>query len=103
QEYTVGGVYVCTDTNWQGICNHFTFAAGSCQNLPSPWRLNASSFGPDNCMQCQAYSGTNCQNPGGSSSTAPVWQFAYPGDSTGGLDSGNYWGNLIASFSCQDA
>ncbi|KIP07786.1 hypothetical protein PHLGIDRAFT_35298 [Phlebiopsis gigantea 11061_1 CR5-6] len=56
EQKRVGGVYACEDTHWSGSCDHAELVFGQCNNLPDRWDKEWSSFGPDQCTNCTAYS-----------------------------------------------
>ncbi|KAI0703421.1 hypothetical protein BC835DRAFT_1023757 [Cytidiella melzeri] len=98
---TVGGVYICTDINWGGTCGYAVQAINQCIVLGSDWNKQISSFGPDECTICYAYSSNDCV-PSATQTAGSEWTFTYPGDDTGGLYSGGVpWNDQISSFICE--
>ncbi|KAI0747213.1 hypothetical protein C8Q80DRAFT_1180084 [Daedaleopsis nitida] len=92
----VGGVYICTGTNWSGTCGYAVQPVNACIVLGSDCKNKIASFGPDQCTMCLAYTTTNCSFGDGF-----FWMFQYPGSATGGLNvANNAWNKRIGSFKC---
>ncbi|KAI5120972.1 hypothetical protein M0805_006644 [Coniferiporia weirii] len=95
EKRTVGGVFICTDINWGGTCGYAVQPIDECIILGSDWAYKISSFGPDECTTCFAYSQPSCAEES--------WEFTYPGDATGGLGTSDLWNDLIAAFMCEQS
>ncbi|TFK78445.1 hypothetical protein K466DRAFT_606978 [Polyporus arcularius HHB13444] len=96
EKRNVGGVYICSGTNWSGSCGHAVQPLDTCIVLGSDWKNEIASFGPDSCTMCFAYKTTNCAFGDGF-----VWMFQNPGDASGGRRvTNNAWNTHIASFKC---
>ncbi|KAK0671686.1 hypothetical protein QBC41DRAFT_335011 [Cercophora samala] len=53
---TPGNVYVCTAPSWGGTCDVVSVGiTGACQPIPSTWRYNVGSIGPDRGAICRLY------------------------------------------------
>ena len=52
QKRKVGGVYVCSGTNWSGKCGYAVQPLDTCVVLGSDWKDEIASFGPDSCTMC---------------------------------------------------
>ncbi|KAG8718167.1 hypothetical protein FRC08_005821 [Ceratobasidium sp. 394] len=51
-----GGVYFCTDANFQGRCVYVTnFSSGQCVGVGPDFNDNVSSFGPDRGLSCTIF------------------------------------------------
>ena len=50
-----GSIFVCTDYNWGGLCDHFAFQNGVCANFPADLNDQISSVGPDAGWTCNLY------------------------------------------------
>ncbi|KAK1216101.1 hypothetical protein PQX77_021279 [Marasmius sp. AFHP31] len=50
-----GNLYVCTDFNFSGQCANLGFFRDQCNNMPSGFQDNISSFGPDDGWECTTY------------------------------------------------
>ncbi|KAG8740426.1 hypothetical protein FRC10_004349 [Ceratobasidium sp. 414] len=51
-----GGVYFCTDANFQGRCAYVSgFNSGQCVGVGSDFNDVVSSFGPDSGLTCTIY------------------------------------------------
>ncbi|KAJ7190654.1 hypothetical protein GGX14DRAFT_701775 [Mycena pura] len=90
---TPGGVFICTDINWGGTCGYAVQPLDVCIFLTAPWYRAISSFGPDPGATCFAYSQNSCDEA--------EWEFAAPGDATGGLGTSNPWNDQITNFMCE--
>ncbi|KZV70954.1 hypothetical protein PENSPDRAFT_752089 [Peniophora sp. CONT] len=56
-----GGVFFCTDANFQGNCAYVTgFSSGACVGVGSDFNDDVSSFGPDPGLTCNIYSDAGC-------------------------------------------
>lgn len=55
QKRATGGVYICTDVGWGGRCGYAVQPVHKCIVLGSDWSNQISSFGPDQCTSCLAY------------------------------------------------
>lgn len=55
QKRTVGGVYICTDTDWKGTCGYAVQPLNTCIRMGQAWAFQISSFGPDKCTTCLAW------------------------------------------------
>ncbi|KAJ7742172.1 hypothetical protein DFH07DRAFT_1063818 [Mycena maculata] len=82
---TPGGVFICTDLDWQGQCGYAVQPLNECIVLVSPWLDAISSFGPDPGATCFAFSSGNCDTDDAE------WSFMFPGDDTGGLATTDPW------------
>ncbi|KAJ6627624.1 hypothetical protein B0H10DRAFT_1993417 [Mycena sp. CBHHK59/15] len=89
-----GGIFICTDVAWQGLCGYAVQPLNECIVFASPWLDAVSSFGPDPGATCFAFSSNNCDP------TNPQWSFSFPGDSSGGLKTTNPWNDKITNFAC---
>ncbi|KAK4161229.1 hypothetical protein QBC43DRAFT_268908 [Cladorrhinum sp. PSN259] len=90
---TPGNVYVCTGPSWQGTCQVFALGiTGACLQIPTPYRYNVGSFGPDPGAICRLFDDAHStctgsglailQNPGSSNLYTPT---TFPGYNAG------YW------------
>ncbi|KAI5120973.1 hypothetical protein M0805_006645 [Coniferiporia weirii] len=93
EKRTVGGVYICTDLNWEGTCGYAVQPLEECIVLGSEWSDQISSFGPDECTTCFGYEESSCSEAS--------WEFNYPGDGSGGLSTNNPWNDNIRAFMCE--
>jgi len=91
---TPGGVYVCTDNGFSGVCQYFITPLGTCFQVAICKQNQISSFAPDPGASCYGWATTNC--------SGNTWwgAFTYPGDGSGGYNSGNIWDNQINSWAC---
>ncbi|KAF8980638.1 hypothetical protein BDQ17DRAFT_1263671, partial [Cyathus striatus] len=48
-------LFVCTDNNWGGACTTLGFYVDQCNNMPSGYQDNVSSFGPSAGWECTVY------------------------------------------------
>jgi uncharacterized membrane protein len=48
----IGGVMICTDTDYQGTCAYAVVPLDTCIQLESPWFHTISSFSPDRQTFC---------------------------------------------------
>ncbi|TFK59455.1 hypothetical protein BDN72DRAFT_851286 [Pluteus cervinus] len=91
-----GGNWLCPQTNWGGVCEDIVFGLGVCQistNVISGGVLG--SIGPNKHTVCFGFNSDSCIGN-------LNWGFAYPGDSTAGVSSGNPWGNHVKSIVCYE-
>ncbi|KAF7338804.1 hypothetical protein MSAN_02203000 [Mycena sanguinolenta] len=89
-----GGVFICQNTDWQGLCGYAVEPMNECILLASPWLNTISSFGPDPGATCFAFASGNCDNG------EAKWSFTYPGDDSGGLATTDPFNDQITSFAC---
>jgi len=89
-----GGIFICLNVDWNGVCGYAVQPLNECILLASPWLNAISSFGPDNGATCFAFSTGNCDT------TQAQWSFKFPGDDSGGLATTNPWNDKITSFAC---
>ncbi|KAF7323562.1 hypothetical protein MKEN_00576500 [Mycena kentingensis (nom. inval.)] len=89
-----GGVFLCGDVNWKGICGYSVQPLNECILLADPWLKAVSSFGPDPGATCFAFASGNCD------AGEAEWSFDFPGDDSGGLATTNAWNDKITSFAC---
>ncbi|KAJ7864242.1 hypothetical protein B0H14DRAFT_2440751 [Mycena olivaceomarginata] len=89
---TPGNIYVCKALNWGSTCAVISVGTNTCTTLPSTWKNQIGSLGPDAGATCYAYTGTTC--------SGTMWTFSYPGDATGGWATSSPWQNNIASIYC---
>ncbi|KAJ7150859.1 hypothetical protein C8R43DRAFT_1127784 [Mycena crocata] len=89
-----GGVFICQDLNWKGLCGYAVQPLNECILLVDPWLKTVSSFGPDPGATCFVFSSGNCD------AGQAQWSFKFPGDDTGGLATTNPWNDKITSFAC---
>lgn len=47
RRYQTGGVYVCTEANWEGICDYAVLPLNQCFDLAMMWVGEIAGFGPD--------------------------------------------------------
>ncbi|KAJ7655326.1 hypothetical protein B0H17DRAFT_1186062 [Mycena rosella] len=80
-----GGIFICQDLDWHGVCGYAVQPLNECILLVSPWLDTISSFGPDPGATCFAFSSGDC-NPANAQ-----WSFKFPGDDSGGLATTNAW------------
>ncbi|KAJ6470213.1 hypothetical protein C8R47DRAFT_1149028 [Mycena vitilis] len=50
-----GGVFICQDLNWKGLCGYAVEPMNECILLASPWLDTITSFGPDPGATCFAF------------------------------------------------
>ncbi|KAF8989492.1 hypothetical protein BDQ17DRAFT_1434424 [Cyathus striatus] len=50
-----GTLFVCTDNNWSGACTTLGFYVDQCNDMPSNYQDNISSFGPSAGWECTVY------------------------------------------------
>lgn len=76
-----GGIYICTQKNWQSCMYNVIPAAemGVCLNFCKGWAQKIHSIGPDAGMTCRIFSMLDCQNA--------HWDLVKPGnpDTVGSL------------------
>ncbi|KAJ6599977.1 hypothetical protein DFH09DRAFT_1129155 [Mycena vulgaris] len=92
-----GGIFICLDVDWKGVCGYAVQPLNECILLVSPWLKTISSFGPDPGATCFAFSSGDC-NPANAQ-----WSFKFPGDDSGGLATTNAFNDKITSFACSSA
>ncbi|RPD53470.1 hypothetical protein L226DRAFT_614791 [Lentinus tigrinus ALCF2SS1-7] len=96
EKRNIGGVYICSGTNWGGECGYAVQPLDTCIVLGSDWKNKIASFGPDSCTMCFAYKTDNCAFGDGF-----FWMFQHPGDASGGRSvTNNPWNKHIESFKC---
>jgi hypothetical protein len=60
RRYQLGGVYVCTQVNWRGICAYDVLPLHQCFDLAPMWAGEIAALGPDNeDFGCTLFSGAN--------------------------------------------
>ncbi len=60
RRYQTGGVYVCTEANWNGICVYSVLPLNQCFDLAMMWVGSITAVGPDQGkFSCTIYSGAN--------------------------------------------
>ncbi len=60
RRYQTGGVYVCTQANWSGICVYDVLPLNQCFDLAMMWAGEVAAVGPDQGkFACTIYSGAN--------------------------------------------
>ncbi|KAJ7034571.1 hypothetical protein C8F04DRAFT_567274 [Mycena alexandri] len=89
-----GGVFICQNLDWKGLCGYSVTPLNDCILLSSPWLDTISSFGPDPGSTCFAFNTGNCDQ------NEAQWSFTFPGDDTGGEATTNPWNDKITSFAC---
>ncbi|KAJ7065971.1 hypothetical protein B0H15DRAFT_958407 [Mycena belliarum] len=89
-----GGIFICQDANWHGLCGYAVQPLNECILLVSPWLDTISSFGPDPGASCFAFKSGDC-NPNNAQ-----WSFSFPGDQTGGLGTTNPWNDKASFMHC---
>ncbi|KAJ7216735.1 hypothetical protein B0H12DRAFT_1078892 [Mycena haematopus] len=89
-----GGVFICQNTEWEGLCGYAVEPMNECILLASPWLQTISSFGPDAGATCFAFASGNCDT------NDAQWSFTFPGDDTGGLATTDPFNDQITSFAC---
>ncbi|KAJ7249386.1 hypothetical protein C8J57DRAFT_1356837 [Mycena rebaudengoi] len=89
-----GGLFICTDANWKGLCGYAVEPLNTCILLNDPWLRSISSFGPDRGARCFAFASGDCDT------AKAQWSFVFPGDSTGGISTTLPWNDQITSFAC---
>ncbi|KAJ7096104.1 hypothetical protein C8R44DRAFT_813175 [Mycena epipterygia] len=89
-----GGVFICQDGDWKGLCGYAVQPLNECILLVSPWLDTISSFGPDPGATCFGFSSNNCD------AGNAQWSFTFPGDDTGGSATTNPWNDKITNFAC---
>ncbi|KAK7059785.1 hypothetical protein R3P38DRAFT_2837864 [Favolaschia claudopus] len=89
-----GGVFICEDIHWKGLCGYAVEPLNECILLSDPWLTAISSFGPDPGATCFAFSSGDCDQ------NNAQWSFTFPGDDTGGVNTTNPFNDKITSFAC---
>ncbi|KAJ6572242.1 hypothetical protein B0H19DRAFT_1133049 [Mycena capillaripes] len=89
-----GGVFICQDLSWKGLCGYAVEPMNECILLASPWLDTITSFGPDPGATCFGFATGDCNTDDAQ------WSFLFPGDSTGGLATTNPFNDKITSFAC---
>ncbi|KAI0747219.1 hypothetical protein C8Q80DRAFT_1180110 [Daedaleopsis nitida] len=95
-EHGLAKTYLCTETNWSGLCELVIHPMDSCNSLRWPFRRRVGSFAPAPCTLCFAYETQHCSFGRGF-----IWMFEFPGNSTGGVGvPNNAWHDRMESFKC---
>ncbi|KAJ7863731.1 hypothetical protein B0H14DRAFT_3443826 [Mycena olivaceomarginata] len=89
-----GGVFICQNLDWKGLCGYAVEPMNECILLADPWLKTITSFGPDPGATCFAFASGDCNTANAQ------WSFKFPGDDTGGLSTTNPFNDKITSFAC---